>query len=69
MLYALGLEGEEYDGWGVVRDVLGDVLGLDGVGKEVYDYFVKDTMPFKCFMRMRIDASSKTVSTPPLFFR
>lgn len=62
MLYALRLE-NTHDGWDIVRSVLADVLLTDSdpVGKQIYEYFVKETMPFKSFLRMRMEASLKTV--------
>ncbi|KAJ6185719.1 hypothetical protein N7519_007020 [Penicillium mononematosum] len=61
MLYALGLEGAE-DGWAIVRSTLSEVLetGRGPIGKEMYRYFTKDTMPFKCFLKMRMSASFKS---------
>lgn len=63
MLYALGLEGAE-DGWAIVRSTLSDVLETDEgpLGKEIYRYFTKETMPFKSFVKMRMGASFKSVS-------
>lgn len=63
MLYALGLEGAE-DGWDIVRSILSEVLETDEspIGKEMYRYFTKETMPFKSFLKMRMDASFKSVS-------
>jgi hypothetical protein len=63
MLYALGLEGAE-DGWAIVRSTLSEVLemGQGSIGKEMYRYFTKDTMPFKCFLKMRMGTSFKSVS-------
>lgn len=39
--------------------MLCDVLVVDGdpVGKEIYEYFLKETMPFKCFLKIRIEAT------------
>ncbi|KAJ6148922.1 hypothetical protein N7471_000121 [Penicillium samsonianum] len=61
MLYALGLEGAE-DGWAIVRSTLSDVLETDEgpIGKEIYRYFTKETMPFKSFLKMRMGASFKS---------
>lgn len=63
MLYALGLEGAE-DGWDIVRSTLSEVLEADEgpIGKEMYRYFTKETMPFKSFLKMRMGASFKSVS-------
>jgi siderophore synthetase component len=63
MLYALGLEGAE-DGWAIVRSTLSEVLEADDslIGKEMYRYFTKETMPFKSFLEMRMRASFQSVS-------
>ena len=63
MLYALGLEGAE-DGWAIVRSTLSEVLETpeSPIGKEMYRYFTKKTMPFKSFLKMRMGASFKSVS-------
>ena len=60
MLYALGLEGAE-DGWAIVRSTLSEVLKTDDslIGREMYRYFTKETMPFKSFLGMRMGASFK----------
>ncbi|CRG91682.1 putative protein KIAA1109 [Talaromyces islandicus] len=55
MMYALGLEKTDR-AWTIVRSMLSDILS-DGDGKDVYHYFVKDTMPFKCFLNMRMGVS------------
>ncbi|KAJ6098488.1 hypothetical protein N7467_000023 [Penicillium canescens] len=61
MLYALGLEGEE-DRWAIVRSTLSEVLKTDDslIGREMYHYFTKETMPFKSFLEMRMGASFKS---------
>ncbi|EYE97444.1 uncharacterized protein EURHEDRAFT_513335 [Aspergillus ruber CBS 135680] len=50
---------ERDGGWGIVREVLGGVLEGEtsgkGMGREVGEYFLQDTMPFKCFLRMRME--------------
>ncbi|KAK7404147.1 hypothetical protein QQX98_010051 [Neonectria punicea] len=58
LLYGLGLEGEHY-GWRIVCSELERALdgGGESVQQSIYRYFVKETMPFKSFMRMRMDAS------------
>ncbi|OQE21277.1 hypothetical protein PENSTE_c012G04829 [Penicillium steckii] len=55
LLGALGLD--EPSGWTIVRDTLSAVLRPEKSvpGKEVYDFFLGDTMPFKCFLRMRME--------------
>lgn len=64
MLYALGLE-KASNGWALVRSTLSDILESerDPVGKNIYQYFVQEMMPFKCFIRMRMGASLKSVGS------
>ncbi|EYE96808.1 uncharacterized protein EURHEDRAFT_514051 [Aspergillus ruber CBS 135680] len=52
---ALGLE--RNGGWGIVREVLGGVLEQqeEGMGRELAEYFMQNTMSFKCFLRMRME--------------
>lgn len=63
MISALRLErgGQE---WVTVRSVLSGVLQTDddAVGREIYRYFTRKTMAFKCFLRVRMTVSS----IPPL---
>ena len=60
----MGLERD--GGWGIVREVLGGVLEgeKEGMGREVGEYFMQDTMPFKCFLRMRMEGKYRDVSVP-----
>lgn len=54
LLSALELERE--GGWVIVREVLGGFSDRDGEeGKGVLEYLMQDTMPFKCFLRMRME--------------
>ncbi|KAL4893558.1 ferric iron reductase FhuF-like transporter-domain-containing protein [Aspergillus ambiguus] len=55
LVYNLGLE--SHGGWGIVRDVLSKTLKntQSPMGDEFYEYVMKDTMPFKCFLRMRME--------------
>ena len=64
MLHALGLEDSE-DGWAIVRSTLSEVLESDEnpIGREMYRYFTKETMPFKSFLKMRMGATVQGVST------
>ncbi|KAE8420766.1 ferric iron reductase FhuF-like transporter-domain-containing protein [Aspergillus pseudocaelatus] len=57
MLDALDLE-RSHNGWAIVRSELSSILvsGDNPIGKEVYRYFCRETMPFKSFIRMRINA-------------
>ncbi|KAF4150882.1 hypothetical protein CNMCM6069_005350 [Aspergillus lentulus] len=57
MLYALDLEKTDKV-WAVVRSVLYDLLADgDHMAQDMYRYFVQDTMPFKCFLNMRMSVS------------
>ncbi|GIJ86766.1 siderophore [Aspergillus pseudoviridinutans] len=54
LVYALGLDC--HDGWTIIRDELTGALkpDMDPRAKELYDFILQDTMPFKCFLRMRM---------------
>ena len=61
LLNALGLERE--GGWRIVRETLERVLKGEGEGGNgVLEYFMQDTMPFKCFLRMRMEGKYRDVS-------
>ncbi|PLB44790.1 hypothetical protein P170DRAFT_366652 [Aspergillus steynii IBT 23096] len=66
MLYAFGLENNP-EGWAAVHSILSDTLesGNDLIGKEIFQHFCKETMPFKCFINMRMNALFNCVSTLP----
>ncbi|KAI2720719.1 hypothetical protein CBS147332_3959 [Penicillium roqueforti] len=55
LLESLGLE--NHGGWTITHEVLSTVLGSDkgSPGYTLFEYFTKDTMPFKCFLRMRME--------------
>ncbi|KAI9368037.1 IucC family-domain-containing protein [Aspergillus egyptiacus] len=56
LLGALGLE--RHGGWAITLETLSAVLGADKAdspGKALFENFTKDTMPFKCFLRMRME--------------
>lgn len=61
LLGALGLE--SHGGWGIALETLSAVLGPDkcSSGKRLFEYFTKDTMPFKCFLRMRMESKYRDV--------
>ncbi|KAK6829130.1 hypothetical protein RU639_003328 [Aspergillus parasiticus] len=56
LLVALGLE--NHGGWAITLETLSTVLGggQDSPGAKLLEYFTKDTMPFKCFLRMRMES-------------
>ncbi|KAF7157771.1 hypothetical protein CNMCM6106_003754 [Aspergillus hiratsukae] len=62
LLSPLGLEND--GGWSIVREELSAVLRPDqsSLGQRLYDFFLVDTMPFKCFLRMRIEGKYRDVS-------
>jgi siderophore synthetase component len=62
LLYALGLEHE--GGWAIVREEMTKVLshGGDKVGRELIEFFLQKNMPFKCFIRMKLEGLYRDVS-------
>ncbi|KAJ5102599.1 IucC family-domain-containing protein [Penicillium argentinense] len=56
LLNALGLE--NHGGWAIVLEALSTTLEHDGdgSGKGLFEFFTRETMPFKCFLRMRIES-------------
>ncbi|GMG04741.1 unnamed protein product [Aspergillus oryzae var. brunneus] len=62
LLVALGLE--NHGGWAITLETLSTVLGggQDSPGAKLLEYFTKDTMPFKCFLRMRMESKYRDVS-------
>ena len=63
LLYSLGLEGDSCDGWQIVHSELERVLsGPGSTAQAIFQYFVKETMPLKSFIRMRMGASFKSVN-------
>ncbi|KAJ5726074.1 uncharacterized protein N7483_007431 [Penicillium malachiteum] len=62
LLDALNLQ--KHGGWAIVREVLEQVLAtLLNTG--LYEFCMKDTMPYKCFLRMRMEGKYRDVSHPP----
>ncbi|KAH8647799.1 IucC family-domain-containing protein [Xylariales sp. PMI_506] len=58
MLSALQLDDSAgVDGWGIVRSVLSEVLdtSTNDVGRELYRFWTRETMPFRCFLRTRMN--------------
>jgi siderophore synthetase component len=64
LLEALGLE--NHGGWATTLEILTPVLVSEkgSPGKPLFEYFTKDTMPFKCFLRMRMESKYRDVSFP-----
>jgi hypothetical protein len=62
LLSSLGLEND--GGWSIVREQLSAVLRPDGssLGQKLYHFFLADTMPFKSFLRMRMEGKYRDVS-------
>ncbi|KAL9112207.1 MAG: hypothetical protein Q9187_007817, partial [Circinaria calcarea] len=62
LIWALRLQNE--GGWAVVREELkgfvGDEVENRVVAKEMEQYFLRETMPMKCFLRMRIEGIYRT---------
>ncbi|KAJ5777242.1 IucC family-domain-containing protein, partial [Penicillium odoratum] len=58
LLGALGLE--SHGGWAIALKVLSATLRSEegSPGRSLLNYFCKDTMPLKCFLRMRMRAST-----------
>ncbi|OQE80157.1 hypothetical protein PENNAL_c0047G00432 [Penicillium nalgiovense] len=56
LLGALGLE--NHGGWAITLEILSTVLASEkgSPGETLFEYFTKDTMPFKCFLRMRMES-------------
>lgn len=67
MMYALELE-RDHDGWGIVRSALADSLDVENnaLGRQIYQYFLRDTMLFKSFITMRLRSSLDGVSRLPV---
>lgn len=60
-LHALELETE--GGWEIVREELSKALCSHAQGRMIHDYFLRETMSFKCFLRMRLASKYRDVST------
>lgn len=62
LMDALGLD--KHGGWSIVREELKGVLndGEESRGREVYEYFLKGEMAFKCFFKMRLADNTRHVS-------
>lgn len=62
LVSALDLETD--GGWTIVREEMARVLRPeeDVKARKLYEFFLKDTMPFKCFLRMRMEGKYRDVS-------
>ncbi|KAJ9492867.1 hypothetical protein VN97_g360 [Penicillium thymicola] len=58
------LQLQKHNGWGIVRDVLEEVLTRLG-DNGLYEFCMKETIPFKCFLRMRMEGKYRDVSYFP----
>ncbi|CAG1970248.1 unnamed protein product [Fusarium graminearum] len=66
LIYSLRLE-REYGGWQLVFSELERALEGDGdsTSQKIFHYLVKSTMPFKAFLRMRMESAMSVVNDPP----
>ncbi|KAK6703400.1 hypothetical protein SNK04_013308 [Fusarium graminearum] len=66
LIYSLRLE-REYGGWQLVFSELDRALEGDGdsTSQKIFHYLVKSTMPFKAFLRMRMESAMSVVNDPP----
>ncbi|EPS27085.1 hypothetical protein PDE_02026 [Penicillium oxalicum 114-2] len=66
LVYALGLD--RHDGWMIIRDEVTAALNpdIDPRARELYDFILQETMPFKCFLRMRMDEHFNNRDERPL---
>lgn len=64
LMYSLGLE--NFDGWGLVRGVLADLLYAinNSRGTEMYEYLTRDTLRTKGLLRQRTQGIYSDVKTP-----
>ncbi|KAM4067307.1 IucA / IucC family protein [Hirsutella rhossiliensis] len=53
LMSSLGLE--RHGGWAIVQEELGDMLNMSKPGRRLHDFFLGDTMPFMCFLRLRME--------------
>jgi hypothetical protein len=51
---------EKYGGWSVVRNIMSKELQqiTGAIKNDVYEYFTDETMPYKCFLRMRMQETN-----------
>lgn len=68
LVYALGLD--RHDGWTIIRDELTAALhpDIDPRARDLYDFILQDTMPFKCFLRMRMNEHFNDVRFPSIWY-
>jgi siderophore synthetase component len=65
LLYALHLEHE--GGWAMVREEMTEILSHDGgeTGRKLLEFFLRPNMPFKCFIRMKLEGKYRDVGAFP----
>lgn len=58
------LQLESQGGWAIVREQLCQILRSDDLsnGRDLCDFFMQDTMPFKCFIKMKLEGKYRDVS-------
>jgi len=58
------LQLESQGGWAIVREQLSRILlsGNYATGKDLYQFFMQDSMSFKCFIKMRMESKYRDVS-------
>ncbi len=59
------LELQKPSAWAIVRQLLREVL-VDEKAKPLLDYLMQDMLPYKCFMRMKMQGLYRDVSNPTL---
>lgn len=60
LIQALGLQ--KPSAWAIIRQLLKEVL-VDDKAKPLLDYLMQDIVPYKCFMRMKMQGLYRDVST------
>jgi len=65
LLFALRLESE--GGWAIIREEMSKVLQphKDVTARKLVDFFLRNNMSFKCFIRMKLEGKYRDVGFPP----
>ena len=68
-LLLTSLQLQAHGGWAVIREEMLKILKPedDSDAKKLYQFFVQECMPFKCFIKMKMDGKYRDVRT--LFFQ